>query len=142
MNVQQRNSVGIGFLGLVLMLLGIKYLPDVLALASQQQDMGSNSFILFFNVEDPCECMVELTQRAETQIANWPVERHGGLAVLHLAIGERRDLEANYKVFRAPCLVLVGADGKVLWRQDYPLIEGGPFKLEELEAAIAEPVSQ
>lgn len=138
MDAQRRNAVLLGFLGLVLIVLGVKYLPVLLAAAAQQQDMGSKPFILFFNVEDPCECMVELTQRAETQIANWPVERRTGVGLLHLAIDERRDLEAKYKVFRAPCLVLVGANGNVLWRQDYPLVEGGPFKLEELEAAIAE----
>jgi hypothetical protein len=138
MNVQQRKAGWMAFLGLLFIALGAKYLPDMLAMAAQQQDMSSKPFILFFNVEDPCECMVELTQQAETQIANWPVEQRGGIAVLHIAIDERRDLEAKYKVFRAPCLVLVSAEGEVLWRQDYPLVEGGPFKLEELEAAIAE----
>jgi len=29
------------------------------------------------------------------------------------------------------------ASGQIAWRQDYPLIEGGPFKLDELEAVIA-----
>jgi len=37
-----------------------------------------------------------------------------------------------------PVLVLVDAQDQIAWRQDYPLIEGGPLKLEELEAAIAE----
>jgi hypothetical protein len=110
----------------------------VLAKAAQQQDMGSKPFILFFTIEEPCECLVELTQRAEAQIASWSTERRDGVGVIRLAIDQRRDLEAKYKVFRAPCLVLVGADGEVLWRQDYPLVEGGPFRLEELEAAIAE----
>ena len=49
---------------------------------------------------------------------------------------QRLDLEAKYKVFRAPCLVLINSKDQVAWRQDYPLIEGEPFKLEELEAAI------
>ena len=48
----------------------------------------------------------------------------------------RKDLEVKYRVFRAPCLILVDAQDQVIWRQDYPLIEEGPFKLEELEAAI------
>jgi cytochrome c-type biogenesis protein len=33
---------------------------------------------------------------------------------------------------------LVDAQDQVAWRQDYPLIEGGPFELKELETAIAE----
>ncbi len=138
MNPQQRKASGLAFLGILFIALGVKYLPDVLAMAALQQKMSNKPFILFFSIEEPCECMVELTQRAEAQIVGWPVERRKGVEIVQLAIDQRRDLEAKYQVFRAPCLVLVSADGRVLWRQDYPLIEGGPFKLEELEAAIAE----
>jgi len=70
-------------------------------------------------------------------MANWPIERQGGIPVMRIAMEQRKDLEAKYQVFRAPCLVLVDAQDQIAWRQDYPLIEGGPFRLEELEAAIA-----
>jgi hypothetical protein len=93
--------------------------------------------IFFFNVDEPCECTVELAQRAEAQIANWLVESRSGITLLRIAMDQRTDLEVKYQVFRAPCLVLVDVDGQVVWRQDYPLIEGGPFNLEELETAIA-----
>jgi hypothetical protein len=138
MNVQKRKAIWMGLLGLVLIVFGIKYIPVFLAVANQQSSMADKPVILFFNLDDPCECMVELTQRAEQQMANWPVERQGGIPVVRIAIDQRKDLEAKYKVFRAPCLVLVDAQDQVAWRQDYPLIEGEPFKLKELEAAIAE----
>jgi len=138
MNVQKRKAIWMGLLGLVLIVFGIKYIPVFLAVANQQSSMADKPVILFFNLDDPCECMVELTQRAEQQMASWPVERQGGIPVVRIAIDQRKDLEAKYKVFRAPCLVLVDAQDQVAWRQDYPLIEGGPFKLKELEAAIAE----
>ena len=123
--------------GLVLIVLGIKYIPVFLVVAGQQAGMEDKPVILFFNVDDPCECMVELTQRAEQQMANWPVERRSRIPVVRIAIDQRKDLEVKYKVFRSPCLVLVDAQDQVAWRQDYPLIEGGPFELEALEAAIA-----
>jgi len=86
--------------------------------------------------------MVELTQRAEVQMADWPVESRGDITMMRIAIDQRTDLEAKYDVFRAPCLVLLDANGNVVWRQDYPRIEGGPFELEELETAIANMGSQ
>lgn len=138
MNARKRIAAGLGLVGLILIVLGIKFMPGFLQTANQQAGMGNKPVVLFFNVDDPCECMVELTQQAELQIANWPVEQRGGISVVRIPMDQRTDLEAKYKVFRAPCLVLVDAQDEVLWRQDYPLIENGPFKLNELEAAIAE----
>ena len=137
MDAQKRKAVWLGLIGLILIVLGIKYMPFLLAFAGQQSGMNDKPVILFFNVDKPCECMVELTQRAEQQIANWPVELQGGIPVMRIAMEQRKDLEMKYGVFRAPCLVLVDSQGQIVWRQDYPMIEGGPFKLEELEAAIA-----
>ena len=138
MDAEKRKAVLLGLIGLILIVLGIKYMPFLLAFAGQQSSMNDKPVILFFSVDQPCECMVELTQQAEQQIANWPVERRGGIPVMRIAMEERKDLELKYRVFRAPCLVLVDAQDQITWRQDYPLIEGGPFKLEELETAISE----
>jgi hypothetical protein len=137
MNAQKRRVVWLGLCGLILIILGIKYMSVFLAVVNQQTSIGDRPAVLFFNVNEPCDCMVELTERAEQQMANWPADRRDGLSVVRIAMEQRLDLEAKYKVFRAPCLVLVDEQGQVAWRQDYPLIEGGPFKLEELEAAIA-----
>ena len=137
MDAQKRKALGLGLIGLILIVLGIKYMPFLLAFAGQQSSMNDKPVILFFSVDKPCECMVELTQRAEQQIANWPVERQGGIPVMRITMEQRKDLEMKYGVFRAPCLVLLDAQDQIVWRQDYPMIEGGPFKLEELETAIA-----
>ncbi len=138
MDTQKRKAIGLGVMGLTLVILGIKYLPAFLSLVDQQASMHDQPVILFFNVDEPCECMMELAENAEQQMAGWSPERRSNLQIVHLWMDERKDLEAKYNVFRAPCLVLVDAQGQVTWRQDYPLIDGGPFKLEELEAAIAE----
>ena len=138
MSKQKRNAILLGFFGLILIVLGIKNLPVFLAAATQQYTLENTPVILFFNVDEPCECMVELTQRAEAQIANWPVESRGGITLMRIAIDQRKDLEAKYDVFRAPCLLLVDAQNQVVLWQDYPSIEGGPFKLDEFEAAIAD----
>ena len=138
MNASKRNAVWLAFFGLILIVIGIKYMPLLLSAAGQEASINDRPVLLFFNVDEPCECMMELTQRADQQIADWSVERNGGISVLRIAMETRKDLEAQYQVFRAPCLVLLDSNGQIAWRQDYPLIEGGPFKLSELEAAIAE----
>jgi hypothetical protein len=137
MERQKNRAIAFGVAGLILIVLGIKYFPTFMALVRQEAALQNQAAILFFNVDQPCECMVELTGKAEQQISAWPAERRANLPLVHLWMEERKDLEARYKVFRAPCLVLVDEKGEVAWRQDYPLIEGGPFKLDELEAAIA-----
>jgi hypothetical protein len=138
MNKHRRKAIFLAVLGLILIVIGLKSLPVLLSFASQQAGMSEKPVILFFNEDEPCECMVELTERADQQIANWPVEQRGSIPIVRIGMRQRQDLEAKYKVFRAPCLVLVDDRDQVAWRQDYPLIEGGPFELDELEAAIAE----
>jgi hypothetical protein len=136
LNKQKTRSLLLAFLGLVLIVLGIKYIPAFQVDANGPSSARDIPVILFFSLDDPCECMVELIQNAEQQIAAWPLERQGGIPVIRVPMELHKDLEAKYRVFRAPCLVLVDAQDQVAWRQDYPLIEGGPFKLEELESAI------
>jgi len=161
MDTQKRRTIGLGVLGLILIVLGLKFVPVILANLSQpyddteallqlartqvarqptgglSPDLNGKTFVLFFNLDKPCECMRDITQRAEQQMAAWPVERRGGVTVLRLGMETYTDLEMKYYVFRSPCLVLLNDRGEIVWRQDYPLIEGGPLKLDELEAAIA-----
>lgn len=137
MEKHQRIAIGFGVLGLILIILGIKFTPVFLVYANQQSVTRGQPVVLFFTVDDPCECMTELILRADEQISNWHPEQRYGISTLRIAMDQRNDLEAKYKVFRAPCLILVDAQGHVVWRQDYPLIDGGPFKLDELEATIA-----
>lgn len=178
MDAQKRKAIGFGVVGLILIVLGIKFLPVILgnifqpsrsteallqlaqteiaqqptgmaqsSIATQEAatplpDLSGKPILLFFNLDKPCECMVEITERAEKQMGGWPDDRRGGIMVLRLEMEQHEDLKAKYQVFRSPCLVLLDAQGEIAWRQDYPLIEGGPFKLEELEAAIAALESQ
>ena len=138
MNEHKRKAIVLGVLGLILIVIGLKSMPLLLSFAKQQAGISDRPVILFFNEDEPCECMFELTDRAEQQIAGWPLEQRGGIPLVRIAMRQRLDLEAKYKVFRSPCLVLVDAQDQIIWRQDYPLIEGGPFELAELEIAIAE----
>ena len=123
-------------LTLILIVIGLKGIPLFLQVVSQQSDLMNKPALIFFNVDDPCDCMIELTQKADLQMETWQNENQSKLPVIRVAMDNRQDLEAKYQVFRAPSLVLVDADDQIVWRQDYPLIEGGLFKLDELNNAI------
>ena len=137
MNQNQRKAVIMGLGGIILILLAAKYMLGSAGLARSPLMASDRPLIVFFNEEDPCECMVELTRRAELQIKSWPEERRGGIEILYVPFRQQRDLELKYQVFRAPSLLLLDGNEQVIWRQDYPLIEGGPFKIDELEVVIA-----
>lgn len=136
-DARKRTAVLLGLAGLVLIVLGIKAMPAWLAAADQAPDLSDKPALLFFNEDEPCECMLELAQSADRQMADWQDGRQEDIQMMRIGMEQRKDLEAKYKVFRAPCLVLVDQNDAVAWRQDYPLIKGGPFKLDELETAIA-----
>lgn len=138
MDARKRTAFLLGLAGLVLLVLGVKALPGWLAAAAEQPVTAENQpVLLFFNDTDPCECMQELVRSADRQMADWQNGAAGNIQVMRIGMQKRADLEAKYKVFRAPCLVLVDGEGEAVWRQDYPMIEGGPFKLDELETAIS-----
>ena len=137
-DLQKRLAIGLGLLGLILIVLGLKYMPAFLAAIGSQMSREDGPVVLFFNEDNPCECSLELAQSADTQMEEWAENSTANISVQRLAFRQHRDLELKYHVFRSPCLILVDAQDQEIWRQDYPLIEGGPFKLEELETAIAE----
>jgi len=138
LSFQRRKAVGFGFAGLILIFLGIKFAIPIMQDQDATFNQNGKPALLFFNVAEPCACMRELVGRANTQIVMWPEERRASVQLVRFNIGEDQDFEKKYQVFRAPALVLLDEQGLIIWRQDYPLIEGGPFKLEELEAAIVE----
>ncbi len=48
MDAQKRKAIGLGLIGLILIVLGIKYMPFLLAFAGQQSSMNDKPVILFF----------------------------------------------------------------------------------------------
>jgi hypothetical protein len=131
----RQKAIGYGLIGMILILVGIKLALNTSLLRGTPLKQSGLPAVLFFNIADPCDCIRDLVSQAEAQIADWQ-PHNGNISLVRLNIGANLDLEAKYDVFRAPALILLDASGQIAWRQDYPLIEGGPFKLDELEAVI------
>lgn len=126
------------FLGALSILAAIKVAVQYWPTSSALPIEPGRPTLLFVTMREPCVCMRQLIGRANTQIVMWPKERQGNVKIIYLDFGVDPSLEARYKIFRAPALVLLDGQEKIIWRQDYPLIEGEPFELEELEKAIVE----
>ncbi|MBN1147980.1 MAG: thioredoxin family protein [Anaerolineales bacterium] len=134
---QQRKAIGLGFLGLLLIVLALKFMLQGAPAERQSLDLNGKPALLFFNIDEPCECMRKMVESADAQINRWPVEARSGIPVHRINFEEQPKLGGKYKVFRVPCLVLVDGDGQIVHRQDYPASEGWPLKLEEFEAIIS-----
>jgi len=81
-------------------------------------------------------------QDADQQIQHWTEEARSHIIIQRIDFDEHPDLAEQYEVFRYPCLILLDSSGQIVYRQDYPLSEGGPLDLESFEEQIKSMVEQ
>ena len=136
LTARQKHATRLGFVGILLVVLGLKFLFQWNFAYSPPLRLEGKPTLLFFTLDQPCECIQELVQQADEQINAWPETERKGIPLIRIDFDTRKDLADKYHVFRVLCLVLVDADGEIVHRQDYPLIEGGPFELAEFEARM------
>lgn len=132
----QKHALRIGLVGFLLIFLGLKFILQWGLKPHSSLPLDGQPVLLFFTLDDPCECMQELIQQAEDQIDHWPEAQRAGILIRRIDFDTDQDLAGQYNVFRVPCLVMLDSHGEVVLRQDYPLIEGGPLDLQEFEAHI------
>lgn len=60
---------------------------------------------------------------ANAQLERW----NSPVRLIRIGMESRPDLARRYKVIRAPGLVLVNAEGPVIWRRDGRLSDESPF---------------
>jgi hypothetical protein len=75
-----------------------------------------------------------VVRAAEAQLAKW----QPGLPVLSMDFDRNRHLAATWDVARAPALVLVDAEGRMVWAQDEGLSDEAPLDLTQVLTAIGE----
>lgn len=88
--------------------------------------------LLFFNKARGCECELLVYHNANAQMDDWTAP----LRVIHIDLDHRSDLARQYDVIRAPTLVLLDAEGQVVWRQDEGLSDESPLDLDQAERQI------
>jgi hypothetical protein len=92
--------------------------------------------LVFFTLGRGCECQMLVIRNAEAQLAAWPVVLEEQIPILRVDFSRRPDLARQYGVRRAPALVLVNAEGEMVWKQDVGLSDGAPFDLISAEVNL------
>jgi hypothetical protein len=133
---RQKKSVILGVLGLALVLLGGKFALDIYYSSQVTIDLNGKPALLFITDDHPCECAKKLIAEAEFQIEHWVAPDRMQVQLIQVYFGDQRGLERKYKIFRTPSLILLDSRGQIVHRQDYPLIGGKPFDLQEFESKM------
>jgi len=125
-----------GLSGLILIVLGVKISIQYLHREAVRLDLNGQPVLLFFSLDESCECIRQMIHAADFQIAHWSVEARQGIVVRRFDFDQNRQLANQYGVYRVPSLLLVDGRGRVVSRQDDPLLRNGPLDLEKFEADI------
>jgi hypothetical protein len=133
---QQVKAARLGFLGILLIVLGAKYMVSSDWQEYAPLELGGKPAILFFTLEDCCECMQELVEKADNQVMNWPETARQGVQIIRIAFETRKGLASRYHVYRVPSLILLDSTGKIVYRQEFAINTREPFNLAEFEELI------
>ncbi|MBE2221123.1 MAG: hypothetical protein IAF02_06260 [Anaerolineae bacterium] len=131
-----KPQVWLLLVGTIMLLLGVKVARPFLIAADSSIELNNQPALLFFNNEEGCECVIELYQKADAVIAAWPAENRAHIAVHRLVLDERPDLQRSYDIQRAPMLLLLDANGQVIWREWGVASNPNVFDLTKVEAQI------
>jgi hypothetical protein len=127
-----RKFLWIIFFGILALTLGIKAAQLDWFTPHLPLELDGKPALLFFNKERGCECELFVYNNAETQMNSW----NAPMRVIRIDLDQRPDLARQYDVSRAPSLVLLNAEGQVVWKQDEGLSDESPFDLKQVEVQI------
>ena len=137
LQIGRRTVLLVVWLSLVGVILGIKAVSMGWFTHRQPLNLNGQPALVFFTLGRGCECQMTVIANAEAQIAAWDVPGEAGLPVLRVDFSRRPDLVRQYGVARAPALVLLDAQGQVVWKQDVGLSDEAPLDLATCQARMA-----
>lgn len=120
----------------ILSILGYKAVDEGWFDPREPLDLGGQPAFVFFNRYKGCECELEVYQLAEAEIQAWPEAARRGVPLLIVNLDRRPDLGRQFKIVRAPTLLLVDEDGQEVVRQDVIRSENQMFNLLEAERVL------
>ncbi len=123
--------------GAIVLLMGVKVGRPFLLPAGPPIELNNQPALLFFNNDEGCECVIPLYQKADAVIAAWPPEQRAQVPVHRIVLDDHPDLQRQYDVERAPMLLLLDANGQVVWREWGVASSPNVFDLARIEAKIS-----
>ncbi len=137
MNSRLRILIFLFFLLAVVAVLGIKAVQQGWLLPRPQLALNDQPALLFFTLSDGCDCQMTLIRRAATQVAFWELPDNLAINIIRIDFALQPKIARYYDVARAPALVLVDAEGDLVWKQDVGVSDAKPLDLVEAEAQIS-----
>jgi len=127
-----RRVIWILFLASLALTLGLKASQLGWFAPCPPLELDGKPALLFLNTARGCECELFVYNNANAQMDVW----NAPVRVVHIDLDHRPDLARQYDVIRAPTLVLLDAEGQVVWRQDEGLSDESPLDLNQAERQI------
>lgn len=128
----KRHVLWILFLTVLGLTLGWKAVDEGWFSTRESLPLNGQPALVFFTLSQGCDCQMTVVRAAEAQLAGWD----SPLPLLRVDFDRRRDLAKQFGVARAPSLVLVNAEGQVVWRQDEGLSDESPLDLNQAERQV------
>lgn len=126
----------------VLVVLGFKAVDQSWFVDRLHLELNNQPGLLFFTLSDGCPCQMVIIRRAATQVAFWELPEHLAINIIRIDFDQQPEIARYYDVARAPALVLLDAQGQVVWKQDIGLNDEKPLDLitaqEQIEALLLE----
>jgi hypothetical protein len=129
----------LGILIFVLLLFGVltaKALEDGWFLPRKPVELDHQPAFLFFNRHKGCDCVLEVYELADSEIRTWPEEDRSGARVIKIDLDDQPQLGPEYKIVRAPTLLLLDASSREVHRQEVAISETQVFDLEKAANAF------
>lgn len=121
-------------LGSLAFILGLKAVQRGWFAPRPPLEMNGEPAILFFNKSRGCECELFVYNNARAQIEAWDAP----IQVFQIDFDRRPDLVKQFRVVRAPTLILVNAKSEIVWKQDVGISDASPLNLEQLTLVLGE----
>ena len=127
-----RSVVWIIFITALALTLGLKATQLDWFAVRKPLPLNGQPALVFFTLSQGCECQMTVIHAAEAQLADW----ESPVPLLRVDFDRRPDLAAQFGVIRAPALVLINAEGQVVWKQDEGLSDESPLDLDQAQSQI------
>lgn len=133
---RRRAGVLIIFGAVVLAVLAIKSFNDGWFEPRTPLALNGQPALVFFTLGHGCECQMVVIRGAKAQLAAWPLLEQEIIPLLRVDFSRRPDLVKQYNVARSPALVLLDAQGQVVWKQDLGLSDETPLDLIQAQSQV------
>jgi len=133
-----RSLILAAFLIPLLAIMAFKVYDEGWLLPRTPLELNGKPAVLFYNRHKGCECALIVYRAADRQVQGWTEEDRRGVQLVRIDLDRRPDLGTQYGIMRAPSLLLLNADGSVLFQQTEIVHDNEPLDLPAFGEKMAE----